>query len=108
MYSNERLALLREISPLNPIDSIRVYKECKKAEKVREIMAANDSSHVYSVDYSFANMLEYQLRMKALTHKLTPAWKEYLALENDGYGLDEFVEDYIAFQIGVKQNKTIK
>ncbi len=95
MTKYEELVVLREVTKLDVISSLKVMKECLKAEERQNIMASLDPTHVYSVDYSSANELEYNLRMAALRKMLLEPWKKYISIENDGAGLEIFMERYL-------------
>jgi hypothetical protein len=95
MTEYERLLILRQITKLDLVSTIKIYNLCKKAQSERDALALCDSTHNYSVDYSAANELEYIFRMKALREKLRSAYERYISIENDGALLEDFVEDYI-------------
>ena len=108
MTEYERLIILRETTKLDLVSVIKVFNACKKAQYERDVMALNDPTHVYSVDYREANELEYKLRMDALRRSLLPAYQKYISIENDGAVLDDFVEDYIAKHYDIlNKGKTI-
>ena len=46
-------------------------------------------------DHSKSELLEYQLREKKYAKDNERAWKEYLKVENDGTGLQEFHESQL-------------
>ena len=96
MTKYERLLILRKITKLDLVSSIKIYNLCKKAQSERDTLASYDSTHNYSVDYSEVNEIEYVLRMKALREQLRKPYEKYISIENDGAILEDFVEDYIA------------
>ena len=96
MTKDERLKILREVTKLDFISSIRLFNLCKKAQNEREILAVNDPTHVYSVDYRLVDEFEYELRMQILRNNLRASYQKYISIENDGAVLEDFVEDYIA------------
>lgn len=95
MNKDEKLKLLREVTKLDFISSYRIYRENKKAEYLRDMIAKGDPTHVYSVDYTKSNDLEYDIRMKMLMQQLYGAWKQYIIVENDGTALCDFAEWYL-------------
>ncbi len=94
MNNNDRLKILREETKMDFISIIRVYKECKKAEYLRNMCELNDSKHTYSADYTNADELEYDIRMKILKEKLMIDWQRTLNTSNV-MTLDEFVENFL-------------
>lgn len=90
-----RLESLREITRLNPIDFFRVQQARRQAEKFRELYIKENPSDIIGVDYSVADDLEYSLRFRQLERNVEKSWKSYLGLENDGYGLAQYAEDFL-------------
>ena len=95
MDKEEQLAILREVTKLGVIPKLRLYMECKKAQRMRDLCEINDPTHTYSVDYTQANNLEHYLRMRTLENSLYEVWEKYKRLENDKICLREFAENYL-------------
>ena len=95
MTKYEQLLVLRHVTKLDVLSALKIARECRKAEEVRYLMESVDPSHSYSVDYTSANELEYSIRMAILRKMLIVPWKKYISVENDGAGLDLFIERYL-------------
>lgn len=95
MNKYEKLEILREETSLDLLSVFRIHRECKRAEHLRDLMAMNDHTHFYSVDYSSANELELNIRYNKLKSELVSVWKQYIRVERDGIVLDEFVDGYL-------------
>lgn len=91
----EQLDALREITKLGPIAYVKVLKARKDAEVLRDFYIKSEPNDIIEVDYSSANDLEYSLRKRALERKVERDWLDYLATENDGYGLSEYADDVL-------------
>jgi len=92
---SKELRILREVVKLNPIDSLRVLRARKQAEYLRELYVKQNPTDIIEVDYSLADDLEYSLRFSALERSMENDFKKYIALENDGLGLCEYVQSYL-------------
>lgn len=87
MTKEERLAILREVTELDTISSIRLYRIYKNTEYLGMMNGI--------INYKNAEEMEYEMRMKALREKLRKPYEKYISIENDGAILDDFVEKYI-------------
>ncbi len=101
----EQLEILREETKLNPIDYLKVLKERKAAEQSRDVYIKYEPNDIIGTDYSKANALEYNLRMRALENMLEPSWRDYLRVENDGYGLSDYARSYLNQQLAAKNQE---
>ena len=99
----DKLETLREIEKLNPINFLRVAKARMEAEKLRELYIKENPSDIIETDFSVAEDLEYELLFNQLRRRVTKDWKDYIKLEQDGFGLDEYIEEVIN---SYKNNKT--
>ncbi len=86
---------LREITKLDPIASLKVLRARKAADNFVDLYRKYEPHDEIGADYTDANNLEYELRVKALSRKLEKSWIEYLRTENDGLGLEDYVSDYL-------------
>lgn len=91
----DKLNALRQFVKLNPLDFMRVRRARKQAEAFRELYIRENPSDIIGVDYSVADDLEYQLRLAGLERDMEKSWRAYLSMENDGYGLRDFAEDFL-------------
>ena len=103
----EVLEGLREITKLNPIAEFKILRARRQADKFIDIYRKLNPGDEMSVDYSVANDLEYELRMEALSRSLEKGWAQYIALENDGLGLEDYVSDYLVNYMN-NRNKTMR
>ena len=106
MDINEELEVLREITKLNPISYMKVLKARKEAEIFRNLYVKYEPNDKIGVDYSTADALEHSLRKQALAHDLEKSWREYIRVENDGYGLMDCVDDTLRHYLNEKKEKT--
>ena len=95
-YSYERLEALREITKLNPVAYAKVVKARHDADKFRDLYMKYEPNDQIGVDYTIANELEYELRFRALENGVEKQWKQYLGVEDDGYGLEDWAEDVLS------------
>ena len=91
----ERLESLRQLEKLNPINYIRVAKAKMDAEKLKELYIKQNPGDIIETDFSVAEDLEYELLFSQLRKSVMKEWKEYIDLEKDGFGLDEYTEEVI-------------
>ena len=99
------MRVLREITRLNPLAYAKVLRARKTAEELRNLYIKSEPNDIIGVDYSTANDLEYSERMRALERSLEKSWREYLSVENDGYGLSEFAAQVLRDEILRRKNE---
>ena len=104
--NKEELEFLRNNTTLNPIDSAKVIIARRRADKIRDDYIKFNPTNIIEVDYSIADELEYQLRKNAWMKSCEKSWKEYIRIENDGYGLIEFAEDQLKRKIKEQIERT--
>lgn len=81
------LNYLRENTSLSPIEVLKVKREQITAENNRKFYMKYEPSDLIEADYTVADQLEYNLRLKAFKHSVEKLWLEY----GDGQDFDEFV-----------------
>ncbi len=103
----KKLDVLRQSTVLGPIDKAKVLLARRNAEKFREYYIKQNPSDIIEVDYSVADELELNLRFLVLERYLERSWKNYSNMENDGYSLIEYTEDYIKQQVEKEQSTSL-
>ena len=106
-FNFERLEQLRELTELGPIAKFKIMRARKQAEDYRKLYIKENPDDVIGVDYSTANELEYELRMNSLRKSLEKQWAEYVTYENDGMGLDQYVNDYLVEQLNNSKGRSM-
>ena len=99
----ELLEALREITTLGPVSAAKIKFARSKADRYTDLYRKLNPSDEIGVDYSVANVLEFQLRKEALERDLEREWSNYLAVENDGIGLEEYAKGYLEEYINNKK-----
>jgi len=99
------LDALRHMVRLNPIAYAKEQKARKQAEKLRDLYIKYEPNDIIGVDYSIANNLEYVLRKQALERLVEKTWRNYVAIENDDYGLSQYADDCIKHFIENQKQK---
>ncbi len=84
-FNEEVLNFLRENTYLGPISLLKIAKAKKDAESYRKWYLKQENELLES-DYSFANEMEYEMRMRAWENKYAGLWKQ----NQDGLSLAEF------------------
>ena len=100
----EVLEALREITKLGPVAQAKLSWSRKKDEKFTELYRRENPSDEIGVDYSNSDVLEYHLRMEALSKGLERSWASYINYEKDGLGLEEYVSDYLVTYLNNKNH----
>lgn len=94
----ERLESLRELTKLSPI----AYAKLVKARN------SKDSANNIKLSADEIDILEYALRERALEKIVEKDWENYLEIEHDGYGLNDFANAVLNEHINNKNNNNVK
>ena len=86
-YKPEELEFLRGNTILGPISVLKIQIEKGRCEKIRDLYHKAEGE-LLEVDYSSANELEYELRMRAWENSWAREWNK----NPDGLGLAEFAQ----------------
>ncbi len=89
-YDYKVLEFLRKETVLGPIALIKIKNAKNIAEKVRNIYRIYEHANV-GVDFSLANELEMNYRLRALQKKLYTDWEMY----GEGLDIEEYTDRYI-------------
>ncbi len=99
------LDALRDMVKLNPFDYFRVQRARRQAEKFRDLYIKENPSDIIGVDYTIADDLEHSLRFRALERRVEKSWRDYLKVERDGYGLNDYARDVLNEFMKSKDNQ---
>ena len=102
-FSQEELTFLRGNTKLGPISLLKINKAKKNAELYRKYILETEHELI-EIDYSDADELEFELRLRSWENGLSRTWKQY----PDGLSLSEFAEMVMKQQINVVDNSTQK
>ncbi len=94
----EELEFLRQNTRLGPISMANIQQVKSQIEKYRKWFLKNEGELLES-DYTPADLLEYELRLKAWEHFWEKEWKK----DPDGLSLSEFSRMILEQKMNTKQ-----
>lgn len=86
-FNKEAFEFLKANTTLGPISLLKINKMKRELDKARDWYLKMEGELLAS-DYSLADELEYELRMRAWENKVASMWKK----NPDGLSLFEFAE----------------
>ena len=97
-FNYEELEFLRQNTRLGPISMAKIQQIKSQIEKYRRWFLKNEGELLES-DYTPADLLEYELRLKAWERFWEKEWKK----NPDGLGLSEFSRMILEQKMNTKQ-----
>ena len=95
------LEYLRSNIKLNPLDKFRVLRERYNAESWKKTYRKFEPNDDIAVDYTKADRLELELRLKSWQNFWLKVWQRY----GDGQSLEEFANDALRQNMEEDMNK---